>query len=441
MTVLPRMSRRVTGWILVSVLALAVTAAAWGNLLGFVMRGENEFRWTREGESDTGPVKTINLKVQSQKWRTGPWEHNVRVFLPREPRFPRTAFLFITGGNPNPAETLLFGSLAQRIGAPLAILYNIPNQPLYDGKVEDDLIAHTFQEYLNSGDASWPLLLPMVKSAVRTMDALQELSRKEWPVAIEDFVVSGASKRGWTTYLTAASDRRVRAIAPMVFDNLRFEAQMPRQLQLWGTYSEQIADYTRRGLIQKLDTPRGRELVGMVDPWFYRKQLTMPKLLIHGANDRYWATDAVRAYWNDLEGKKYLLQVPNSGHGLEDRGRVLNTLAAFFQAVAADRPFPEFDAAQAVGAGIVSITARSTIAPAVARLWVAHSDDLDFRRSRWEPAPMEAAGEGRFTAQVPLPEKGGLSVYAEAEYRADGQTFTLTSPPYVYGERPAAAAR
>ena len=89
----------------------------------------------------------------------------------------------------------------------------------------------------------------------------------------------------------------------MVFDNLKFSAQMPRQLALWGKYSEQIEDYTRRGLQQQMLSERGQQLSRMVDPWFYRDRLKMPKLLIHGSNDRYWATDAASLYWDDLRGR------------------------------------------------------------------------------------------------------------------------------------------
>src|SRR5205807_8143282 len=135
--------------------------------------------------------------------------------------------------------------------------------------------------------------------------------------------------------------------APMVFDNLNFRKQMPRQLELWGRYSEQIEDYSRRGLQEKMETERGRALTEVIDPWYYRKQLGMPKLLIHGANDRYWATDATRQYWDDLSGEKYLLTVPNAGHGLEDRARVLDSLTAFFHSVANGHRLPRISARQA----------------------------------------------------------------------------------------------
>jgi PhoPQ-activated pathogenicity-related protein len=420
----------------ITALTAACAAQGGGGLREYVKQPQPQFGWSKQGESTVGDIKIVTLRMRSQVWREIPWDHAIQVFLPAKAEFPRTALLFVTGGNPGPTETFLGATLVQRIKAPAAILYNIPNQPLLGGKLEDDLIAHTFSEYLESGDGTWPLLFPMTNSAVRAMDALQAFSREGMEAPIDGFVVTGASKRGWTTWLTAAVDTRVRGIAPMVFDNLNFERQMPRQLELWNRYSEQIEDYTRRGLQQKMSTERGKRLVSMVDPWFYRKELKLPKLLINGANDRYWATDATRIYWDDLEGEKHLLSIPNAGHGLDDRNRLLNTLAAFFRSVAAGRPLPRLTAAQANSGGSVRLEVRSTMPPKEVRIWTARAAGLDFRPVRWQSAPAKANGDASHEAEVPAPKDGperGLAVFAEAEYEVDGQRFTLSTPSVVYG--------
>ncbi len=41
---------------------------------------------------------------------------------------------------------------------------------------------------------------------------------------IEKFMVAGASKRGWTTWTTAAVDKRVIAAIPIVMDMANFNA-------------------------------------------------------------------------------------------------------------------------------------------------------------------------------------------------------------------------
>ena len=191
-----------------------------------------------------------------------------------------TMFLWVTGGSARPDYVWLGMELARKIRAPVAFLYHIPNQPLLDSNLrEDDLIAETFVRYLNTKDENWPLLFPMVKSVVKAMDVLQAFGKKEWRAPIDKFIVAGASKRGWTTWLTAAVDPRVRAIAPVVIDTLNMREQMPRQLQAFGAYSSRLAPYSRRGLLPIPETPEDQRLLSMVDPWAYRERLVATRIV------------------------------------------------------------------------------------------------------------------------------------------------------------------
>ena len=198
----------------------------------------------------------------------------------------------------------------------------VPEQPIFNGLTEDKIISFTFAQFFLTNDAEWPLLLPMTKTAVRAMDAVQEFCKQDWSLDVKHFVVTGASKRGWTTWLTAAIDPRVNALAPMVIDTLNFEPQSKHQIETYGTFSEQLRDYSSKGLHQFLGTERGKRLVAIVDPYSYRAALTQPKFILLGTNDRYWTLDALNLYWDDLQGEKYVCYTPNSGHGLNDPARI-----------------------------------------------------------------------------------------------------------------------
>jgi PhoPQ-activated pathogenicity-related protein len=323
--------------------------------------------------------------------------------------------------------------LARRMKAPVAFLYGIPNQPLLGGKTEDALIAETFVRYLKTKDNSWPLLFPMVKSLVRAMDALQEFAMKEWKVRVRHFVVSGASKRGWTTWLTGASDARVKAIAPLVIDTLNFQLQIPHQVKSYGAYSEMIRDYTERGLVPVPDTPEAKRLWMMVDPWHQRGRLNKPVLMINGANDPYWTLDALNLYWDDLGRDKWVLYVPNAGHNLEqkhatgkkDHRRAVHTLAAFGRSQIHGQPLPKLHWSYAEADGHIRLTVESKPAPIKARLWTADAPTKDFRKAVWTPHDMTigavAAGE------IAVPQSGYRAVFGELEFDLDGLEYYLST--------------
>ena len=140
----------------------------------------------RSGTFESGDY--VELILTSQTWRGIPWKHQLFLFRPKRSRRPRNrpcstsmAAAGIRNTKASAAATLprqarIFTRLAESMHAPLAILRQVPFQPLFDRR-EDALIAYTFDRYLETGDDDWPLLLPMVKSAVRAMDTVQSVAR------------------------------------------------------------------------------------------------------------------------------------------------------------------------------------------------------------------------------------------------------------------------
>ena len=411
--------------------------ASWADLEGYVRKPEAEFGWRLKEkiESQQSGDRIYDLHFVSQTWQENTWQHQLQVYQPRNVAPNSTMFLWVTGGSARSSYVALGLELARKINAPVAFLYNIPNQPLLESKLsEDDLIAETFVRYLKTKDENWPLLLPMVKSVVKAMDVLQAFSKGEWGEPINGFIVSGASKRGWTTWLTAAIDPRVRAIAPVVIDTLNIRAQMPRQLKAFGAYSTRLTPYTSRGLVPIPETPEGQRLLSMVDPWAYRERLTMPKLIVNGTNDFYWATDALNLYWNELSGNKWIVYVPNAGHDLRRQDKpesdqltdLVNSLAAFSRYQITGRSMPNLTWKHETVNGKLRLTIDATPPPMGARLWVAETRNQDFRIAKWR-AESVTLSDHSVIGEVTPPEKGHLAFYGELDYEIDGLKYHLST--------------
>lgn len=428
-------------WISTTALVLAAATATRADLDAYVKAPDPSFAWTLERNEATDDGTATFLRLTSQTWRGIPWTHALQVYQPKHVTYPDAALLFInggrTGGLPGPDDATLGFGLAKLCGARVVVLPQVPNQPLLGGKVEDDLIATTFVEYLDSKDETWPLLFPMVKSAVRAMDAVQQWADAEDQPKPTRFVVTGASKRGWTTWLTGAVDNRVAAIAPMVIPTLNMKAQIDHQLEVWGKFSDQIADYTSRGLTDKvtIESPEGMRLWHMIDPYSYRDRLTMPKLQINGTNDPYWTLDSMNLYWDDLEGPKLVVYLPNAGHGLEEhRDYATHGIAALFRSVIGGRPLPELSwTHEDDSEGEPRLTIESRPAPELARLWVATSETRDFRESTWEP---RATAQGdRMVFTVEPPGSGRLALFGDMTYTLDEIEYHLSTQIRDVGPR------
>ncbi|MBP7933713.1 MAG: hypothetical protein KA354_03600 [Phycisphaerae bacterium] len=435
------MTRRNTWWLP----AMLLCSPLHAGLVDYVTRPDESYTWSKLEDGVFGEhAKYAQLLMTSQTWRGIAWKHEMVVIRPDNAAKATQALLIIAGGSwkegqeprkfdKNSKELRIGLAIAAGARMPVAVVRQVPFQPLFDNLREDALISYTFKEYLASGEADWPLLLPMTKSAVRAMDTVQAFVEKEWQMGIKEFIVTGASKRGWTTWLTGASDKRVKAIAPMVIDTLNMAEQMKLQRASFGGYSEQIRDYSEKGLTDMFDTEAGRKLLAIVDPYAYRRQLGMPKLILLGTNDRYWPLDALNLYYPALEGEKYILYIPNSGHGLNDFVRLIADMSAFALKASGRMKFPKLEWDLKESDGGLRITLRSDVKPSRVSAWKARAETRDFRQSVWTDEAVEAAGD-EYVYELPRPQAGFAAAFGEVFYEIDGRSLYLSTTLRIIGK-------
>jgi PhoPQ-activated pathogenicity-related protein len=395
----------------------------------------------------------------SQTWRSAAdvnipqWHHWVGVYVPDILVFS-TAFLLIDGGSNtsaapanSPAD---LGLVALASGSVVVQLKTVPNEPVIFtdetiSRSEDAIIAYTFDKYIEHlgepGNETWPLLLPMVNSAVRAMDTIQDFVPDVVEGAqIDDFVVFGGSKRGWTTWLTAAVDDRVRAIMPGVIDVLNIPAQMVHHYNVYGFFAEAIQDYEDLQLFERQLTTESRELYRIVDPYRYLTNGRfddMPKLIANSSGDQFFVSDAGQFYLDDLPGELNRVRYfPNSSHGINDSPAVLqarlDSIISFYGAVLFGVPLPEYSWTVAQDG---SIHVQAQTHPTTVKLWQATNlDARDFRRHfwpdiQWTSTVLPDQGGDNYIGDVSMPSPQGATGYF-VELTFDSPIPQL--PPFVF---------
>ena len=241
-------------------------------------------------------------------------------------------------------------------------------------------------------------------------------------VAVDKYVVAGASKRGWTTWTTAAVDRRVVAIIPMVIDTLNAGAEFRHQFRVYGGYSSQVQDYVDAGIMNWAGTVEYRNLLKIEDPFEYRSRLTMPKFIINGSGDQYFLPDSSQFYFDKLNGEKYLRYVPNANHSVEEHTDAAETVEADFNSIVKNLPRPEF--AWRLEDGRIVVDTRTE--PTAVKLWQAtNPNERDFRLEKIGPAykssDLKAVVPGHYVAELAKPDKGYTAYFIELTYPSGGK--------------------
>jgi len=372
------------------------------------------------------------LSMTSQRWLTKQevnlplWKHYMTVTVPTIIH-SNIGFLEITGGSKlDRPPTLAPPSDIRRAlqsGTVVSSLYGVPNQPLVftDSpktlRVEDNIIAYSWDKYLRSGDEKWPLRLPMTKSVVRAMDTISDLVAKQSTFAVEQFVLAGGSKRGWTAWTTAAVDNRVVAIIPVVIDMLNISESFKHHYNVYGGYAPAVGDYVKQGNINWIGTPQWDSLMAIVEPFEYRDRLKLPKYLLNSTGDEFFIPDSWRFYWHQLQGEKHLRYVPNSNHSMAGTD-VLDSIDAWYYAQVHNIPMPRYSwNVEDDG----SITVMSLDKPSEVLLWQAHnSEQRNFMQAvigkAYTSTVLSEQEPGIYRAKVATPETGFTAFYIEMSY-------------------------
>ncbi|HEX3726175.1 MAG TPA: PhoPQ-activated protein PqaA family protein, partial [Pirellulales bacterium] len=443
-----------------SLYSLKVDTSTSSALQDYVNAPDSSYHYTLNSTITGSGFTEYIYDMISQTWRTTAdvnnpvWHHWLQVIVPNG-TVSTTALLLIDSGSngPNPPgvnSTLAADAVA--LHTVVVDLPEVPNEPLvftgdplHESRTEDEIIAYTFSQYEATGDPTWPALLPMVKAAVRAMDTTQTVV----PTLaagdhIDHFVVTGYSKRGWTTWLTTAVDSRVSAIIPGVFDALNLDEQMIHHYAFYSGipagptfddgFSIAIQDYVGFDVPQDMETPAGQALLKIVDPYDYltNGRFNIPKLEINSTGDEFFIPDSAQFYYSDLPGtENYLRYIPNTGHPLNTTDTA-NSTASFYNAIINNLPLPQFSwSVQPDG----SIRVQTATTPTSVLMWQATNPTYrDFRYDYNSSTPpvytsstLTSQGGGVYVASVPTPATGATAFFVQLTF-----TSPLTGNPYIF---------
>ena len=386
-------------------------------------------------------VTAYVLEMVSQSWLTTKevdrplWKHWVIITKPDEVK-TSIGMLYISGGgnDSSPPDKIeqLTAQLAKGSHSIVTELKMVPNQPLvFAGETrrrsEDSFIAYTWRKFLETGDPKWPARLPMTKSAVRAMDTVTAFcaSQEGGKHTVDKFFVCGGSKRGWTTWTTAAVDKRVVGISPIVIDMLNIVPSFEHHWRAYGFWAPAVGDYVVEHIMKWSGSPQYKALMKIEEPFEYRSRYTMPKYIINATGDQFFVSDSSQFYYNELPGPKYLRYVPNGDHSLKGTD-VPMTLLSFYNAVINQTKLPVYSWTVEKDD---SLYVKTDQKPSAVKLWQATNPETrDFRVDKigrvWKSETLEPQADGTYIGKVDKPEKGYTAFMVELTYPYPG------SPPF-----------
>ena len=326
------------------------TEEEYTSMSDYIESTKNEFSYDIQEVIYEEDWTGYHIKMISGEWLDSKkvdqveWWHYVDIIIPKQTT-SSTGIMFIDGGEKSDDY---FRLDAQSVGnsikteSVIVNVSNIPFQPLnflsseQGSFEEDDLIAFAWNKFLKQGakqeDVEWLPRFPMTRAIVRAMDLAQEIVLQN-DIIVKDFVVSGASKRGWTAWTTAAVDSRVKAVVPMVIDMLNLVPSFENHYRSYGEFSLAVQEYVNYNIQDWLGTEEFKVLMSYIEPFSFIDKFTMPKYIINAGSDEFFSTDSWRFYYDKLPGEKIIRYVPNKNHSLDGRYLTEDLVSYFYRVI------------------------------------------------------------------------------------------------------------
>ena len=267
------------------------------------------------------------------------------------------------------------------------------------------------------------------------MDLAQEIAIQN-NIQLDNFVVSGASKRGWTAWTTAAVDKRVVGVVPMVIDLLNVIPSFENHYRSYGEFSLAVQEYVNYEIPDWMQTDEFKTLLEYVEPYSFKESFTMPKYIINAGSDEFFSTDSWQYYYDELPGDKLLRYVPNRNHSLD--GRYLNDdLVSYFNRIVNDVEMPEL--IWKLNEDYLEATIDYDGDYSVS-LWVAeNSDGRDFRLwmegELWIQSPVKKSKDGNYRIEIKAEENKYKAVMLEFIVDPNSEfPLIISTGPYVVPE-------
>mmetsp|Transcript_3461 Transcript_3461/g.5191 ORF Transcript_3461/g.5191 Transcript_3461/m.5191 type:complete len:485 (-) Transcript_3461:50-1504(-) len=298
------------------------------------------------------------------------WTHTAVVIVPRHLEFTNVSVAVINGDcnkednkAPNNKDYMVVAAdqLAHQIGSIVVAMKQIPNcpavftdDPIQKGRHEDSLMSWSWKEFMvyPEHDPTWMVNAPMAKASHHIMRAARSYINNNLKVAnITSWMVTGASKRGWATWLTAAVNctncEKVVGIFPLVPIVPPLNDEIHYQWQSFGGFSWAFKDYMESDVIKYIDDPLWQNGTEVIDPQYYPDTLgKIPKMILVASSDEFMQFDWTALWFpNLIPGETHLNIEPNTEHTqLTGVLAVLSTASTFARSVMsgrteADRPY------------------------------------------------------------------------------------------------------